>query len=138
MGFARRIKSEDGFTLIEIGVVIMLIGILAGIALPAFLGQRSKGQDADAKSSVRSMIGQMESCYTEEAEYNPCPFPDSGLDVGTSPGQVQATPSGDTYVVVAYSTSGNTFTATKLADGIVLRTCDGTAAPRGGCDSGHW
>jgi type IV pilus assembly protein PilA len=131
-------KAQDGFTLIELVVVIMIIGILAGIALPAFLGQRSKGQDADAKSNVRSMIAQMESCYTEQDEYNPCPLPDTGLDVGTNPGQVEATPSGGTYFVMAHSKSGNTFTAEKLPDGTVLRTCDATAAPRGGCDSGHW
>ena len=65
-------NEEKGFTLIELLVVILIIGILAAIALPAFLGQRQKGQDSEAKSNARNIVSHVESCYTQEQTYQNC------------------------------------------------------------------
>ena len=65
----QRAQSEKGFTLIELLVVILIIGILAAIALPAFLNQRSKAQDTEAKSAARTAQTAMETYYTDEQTY---------------------------------------------------------------------
>src|ERR1700753_3448035 len=66
---ARLEKEEEGFTLIELLVVIIIIGILAAIAIPVFLSQRSKGYDASMKSDLRTVAQEVESANVDNQNY---------------------------------------------------------------------
>ncbi|WP_064750446.1 type IV pilin protein [Solirubrobacter soli] len=141
----QRAQDEKGFTLIELLVVILIIGILAAIALPAFLNQRAKAQDSGAKSDVRTAQTAMETWYTDNQTYagvtatgatNSLVSIEPALANASSLAITAQGPSNYTISVTSKSSSGTKFSITNTG-GTVTRSCDKPST--GGCNaSGSW
>jgi type IV pilus assembly protein PilA len=137
----RRLNDERGFTLIELLVVILIIGILAAIAIPSFLNQKDKANDAAAKTYVRNMQTAQETYFTDNNTYANSVATLVGVESSLSQypdgvaADVTATGSATGFTIAAKSkgTSGVTYTITK-ASSTVTRTCDRPNV--GGCNSG--
>jgi type IV pilus assembly protein PilA len=133
-----RAQDEKGFTLIELLIVILIIGILAAIAIPAFLNQRGKAQDTEAKSQVRTMQTAEESLYVADQSYvlgNLVKLQaiESTLASGKATPAVTSN-TADTFTVVSTSVTGNVYTIAKSNSGAVTRSC--TTAGSFGCPTG--
>jgi type IV pilus assembly protein PilA len=142
----RRVEEEKGFTLIELLVVILIIGILAAIAIPAFLNQRAKAYDSAAKSNVKTAQIAEETYATD----NNGLYTASSTSAGASDPLVKIEPTlantpyvtatviGTTtgYVITGISlgSSPDTFVLTST-NGVVTRTCSGSG---GGCPNSTW
>lgn len=141
-----RLRSEEkGFTLVELLVVILIIGILAAIAIPSFLSQTDKAKDADVKSAVRNAQTAAETFNVDnegsyagmtiadlkDIEPTLAQYPDADWTVSST---------ADTYSVRINSpevSATQYFQADRAATGVVTRTCD--TEGEGACpDDGTW
>ena len=143
-----RAQSEKGFTLIELLVVILIIGILAAIAIPSFLNQRSKGNDAEAKSVAVTAAEAAETCATDNnGSYANCnatalrsiepTLADAGARLAVS------NLASNTYTITVTSNRDSnavTFVLARAAAGTTSRTCTTTGVDKGGCSgaTGTW
>ncbi len=143
--FRDRIKDERGFTLIELLVVILIIGILAAIAIPSFINQKGKGDDAAAKSWVRNAQTAEETYFTDNSIYTNVIANLTAIEgtLGQYPAGAGAPPvfgaaTATTYSVTIPSKSGVTYTIARAANGTITRSCNVGAAPnRGGCPANN-
>lgn len=153
-----RLNSERGFTLIEILVVILIVGVLTSIAVPTFLGQQTKGQDACSKSMAKQMhtaaetyfqdnhnsyggmsVDDLSAIETSITSSGGCAEGSGTQSTGLTggPGGCSGAPGTDSFCVGSLSDTGNWFMIQLSSGRSIAKVCSvgGSSGP-GGCQSG--
>jgi type IV pilus assembly protein PilA len=140
-----RSSSEGGFTLVELLVVMLILGLLAAIAIPSFFNQRDKAKDADAKESVRTAQTAIETYatdhggkYVDSSNASPTAADLVAIEQTLNNADLQdPVTTADSYTVQVDSETGNNFRISRDNQGNLTYECDNEN--EAGCpDGGVW
>jgi type IV pilus assembly protein PilA len=131
-----RLRADDGFTLVELLVVTLIIGVLAAVALATFLNQRGKAQDAEAKTATVTAAKAIEAFSTDhQGAYGGATVdelskiePALGRARGLS---IESTADTFTVTVESAASEATVYSISRAADGTSTRDC--TNPGTGGC-----
>jgi type IV pilus assembly protein PilA len=148
----RRLAGSEGFTLIELMVVVMIIAVLIAIAIPSFLGFRKSAQDRSAQSDIRNVLLSEKAFWLQAGDYTETAAQITALEPNA---RINADPtlgvyidlngaSSDVVCIVRTAASGNTFsvwessTAGTYYGSTNLSGADCPAAAPAGYAQGGW